>query len=261
MENKTENSEHTTPLNDSQTLAGGMNREGSPIIGIGVTTYNRPAHLELFLKQIEKHTTVDCDLYIAHDDLNRKGIAYRKNECLKALQHCDYIFLFDDDCFPVEYGWIDFFIMAHKASGHHHFLYLKETSSIKKIGIQNFELESFVEIQIEQYNNCGGCMMFLTKEVIEKVGGFNKEYGLYGMEHAGYTKRIHAAGLTPMGEYLCPAGSGEYIYAMDYDSHLPFNKAVNHAPSMIKDMAYIDGYIKQNRLVYEKDIAQVYQPL
>jgi len=79
----------------------------------------------------------------------------------------DYIFLFDDDCFPIKKGWVEYFIRQHKLTGEHHFLYLKETGTIKKINTVD---------GIGWFDNCGGCFMFLTKEVIEKVGGFSKEY-------------------------------------------------------------------------------------
>ena len=252
-------------------------------IGIGVTTYNRPRHAELCEKQITgltfsqsystngggvigadfNHNTVY--MLVVDDSKERKGIAYRKNECLKRLAHCDYIFLFDDDCFPIKDGWAEFFIGAHKASGQHHFLYLKETSTIRLIQAhQNRDLGADYKFSIRtimEYNNCGGCFMFLTKEVIEKVGGYCKDYGYYGFEHAGYSQRIHAAGLTPMGAYLCPAGAGEYIYAMDYDFHLPFNKQVNHQPSMMNEINKIPEYIEQNRKVFLKDVETIYQPL
>ena len=103
-------------------------------IGIGVTSYNRPKHLDLWVEQILPITPENVKVHIEVDkDTDRMGVAYRKNECLKALKGCDYIFLFDDDCFPIAEGWIDFFINAHKETGQHHFLYLKETSTIRKI--------------------------------------------------------------------------------------------------------------------------------
>ena len=237
-------------------------------IGIGLTTFNRPKHWQLFLDQIMLHTNVqshEYKSYVANDGVERKGIAYRKNECLKALKDCDYIFLFDDDCFPIKDGWAEFFIHRHELSKQHHFLYLKETSTIKEIKRHEYRwnpgCDEPVFCDIIEYNNCGGCFMFLTKEVIEKVGGYNKNYGYYGFEHAGYSQRIHAAGLTPMGAYLCPYGAGEYIYAMDYDFHLPFNKQVNHQPSMINEINKIPEYIEQNRKVFLKDVETIYQPL
>lgn len=231
-------------------------------IGIGVTTYNRPDHIKLWQGQILKHAPVGSIVFIATDTPTRKGIAFLKNECLQKLKDCDYIFLFDDDTVVIKDGWAEYFIEAHRQSDQHHFLYLKETGTIKCIQkVRTATLVPGAEpIIINIYDNCGGCFMFLTKEVIEKVGGFNKNYGYYGFEHAGYSNRIHTAGLTPMGKYLCPAGASEYIYAMDYDFNLPFNKQVNHQPSMINEIEKIPSYIEQNRKVFLMD-NEIYMPL
>ena len=242
-------------------------------IGIGVTTYNRPKTLELWDSQINKFTPNDgCEIHIADDSKERKGIAYRKNECLTALKDYDYVFLFDDDCLVLKEGWAEFFIEASKASGQKHFCYLKETPTIKKI--QSIEmvnqkglLKHIAEIEqkeeratINIFNNCAGAMMFLTKEVIEKVGAYNPKYGKYGFEHAGYSNRIHKSGLTPLGAYTCPEGAGEYIYSMDLDNHLPFNKDVNHKPSMANEIKNIPTYIALNKDIYLQD-TEIYIPL
>lgn len=220
-------------------------------IGIGVTTYNRPEHAKLFGEQIRKYQPEECDFIAVDDTKDRKGIAYRKNECLRALKDCDYVFLFDDDCFPIKEGWASWFIA--KASHNHikHMMYLKETPTLKKIESNN---------GIDVYNNCAGCMMFLTKEVIEKVGAYNPKYGMYGFEHAGYSNRIHKAGLTPLGAYTCPEGAGDYIYSMDLDNYLPFNKRVKHTPSMADDIKNISNYIAINKIVYLQD-TEIYIPL
>ena len=211
-------------------------------VGIGVITYKRQKTLKLCNEKIWEFTPQLDDgsySYIVEDDsIQRMGIAFRSNQILKRFREreCEYGFIFNDDCFPIKPGWAEFFIEAHKASGQHHFLYLKETPTIKCIDTHsNPETRQDYKFSIRQilsYNNCGGCFMFLTKEVIEKVGAFDETFGLYGFEHADYSDRIHMAGLTPMGKYLCPAGASEYIYAMDYDYHLPFNKQVDHKPSM-----------------------------
>jgi GT2 family glycosyltransferase len=233
-------------------------------IGIGVTTYNRPKHLELWKKQISSFAPTNLpgyyvETYIADDSQDRKGIAYRKNECLRALKDCDYVFLFDDDCFPIKEGWAEFFINACKASGNNqrHFIYLKETPTLKKTGSSWCGAGDYTIIQ---YNNCSGCMVFFTKEVIEKVGAYNPKYGIYGFEHAGYSNRIHKAGFTSLGAYTCPAGAGEYIYSMDLDNHLPFNKSVKHEPSMAKELFNVPTYIALNKDIYLQD-TEIYIPL
>lgn len=228
-------------------------------IGIGCTTYKRPEHLKLWHTQIIKHTPIFDDLFIADDSIDRKGIAYRKNECLRALRDCDYIFLFDDDTLPIKDGWAEFFINAHKASGQHHFMYLKESPTLRRINRETMVVDGKAT-DIDTYNNCAGCMMFLTKEVIERVGGFGK-YLNYGFEHAGYSDRIHKAGLTPLGAYTCPTGVEEYILSMDYDYSRrdQFQRKVKHRPSM--GALEMKTQIALNKENYWKDILQVYQPL
>lgn len=231
-------------------------------IGLGVTTYKRPEHLKLWREQVDKihgkrgistlnPNLLEVKTFIYDDEVDRKGIAYGKNQCLKTLKDSDFIFLFDDDCFPIAEGFVEFFIQAHKESGQHHFLYLRETPSIRCTGVKK---------GIQIFDNCGGAFMFLTKEVIKKIGGFNKDYKTYGYEHAGYSNRIHKAGLTSFGAYLCPLGAEKYLYAMDWGHGKDFQKRVKHAPSMKDEITRVPFYTEQNRRVYEKD-TKIFQPL
>lgn len=210
-------------------------------IGAGLTSYNRPEHLKLFKKQL-KDVKYSGLLHIAEDTSeNRRGVAFRKNECLRALKDCDYIFLFDDDCFPISESWFNLFIVYHNATNQHHFLYLKETATIRKVStIQGVNI----------YDNCGGCFMFLTKEVIEKVGAFDESYGMFGFEHADYSKRVFKSGLNTMGEYLCPSQASDYIYSLDFDNHLDYNKQINHVPSIITSERI--EYINKSSMVWSK---------
>lgn len=242
-------------------------------IGIGVTTYNRTQHLELWSEQLNKccnmntfllykgnganyYTSVadkNYAVYVAHDTENRKGIAYRKNECLRALKDCDYIFLFDDDTLPIKEGWAEFFIEASKASGQQHFQYLRETQSIKCTHGEDTIVNDTIT-SIKCYTNTSGCLMFMTKECIEKVGAYNVGYGIYGFEHADYSRRIHRAGLTPLGAYSCPSQAGEYIYAMDLDNHLPFNEQVKHKSSLTMKEAL--DYSRASRDLFVKSYSE-----
>ena len=238
-------------------------------IGIGVTTYKRPKHLKLWEEQVAMFMPEGAELFIAHDNTKRLGIAARKNQLLLEFdfKKCDYIFLFDDDCFPIKEGWADLFINASKLSTHQHMMYLKETGTIKKIGSVDVtptydefgvKVDGNIRIVIDSFNNCAGCMMFLTRDVLLKVGGYGK-YLNYGFEHAGYSDRIHQAGLTPLGRYSCPAGVEEYIYSMDYDysKRELYQRKVDHKPSM--GALEMKTQIAMNKENYERDIEQVYQ--
>lgn len=204
------------------------------MIGIGVTTKDRSNILRITLENLKKFLPENCfvvvcddteDLDIMHDnrgitkrlgfqykhDGSRKGVAKNKNLCLTSLRHCDYIFLFDDDCYPLREGWAEYIIDCHKKSGVHHF------NLLDKAFHEHMSTREYEGFCIEEYRTVGGVFMFLTKDVIEKVGAFNKNYGTYGFEHATYTYRVYKSGLhNNHGINLTIGGLQDYIFSLDY---------------------------------------------
>lgn len=203
-------------------------------IGIGITTYNRPEMLEKCVSYIDKYTT-NYKLHISDDSVERRGVAYRKNECLRALKDCDYIFLFDDDCYPIKNGWVEFFIN----SGHEHLLFLNKY----------FHGNPIEHTYYLEYRNCGGCFIFLTKQAVENVGAFNEKFDTYGFEHAEYSNRVYGC----RGFYKALYGTENYIYSEDYSNP-------NHKSS-ISDYEK-NVFIKKNWDKYfDEPIKNVYLPL
>ena len=215
-------------------------------IGIGITTYKRDDLLKVCLDKISEHTKSEYTLYVAKDsDEDRRGIALRKNECLFHLQDCDYIFLFDDDCYPIKDGWETFFIEASKHTNYHHFNYLTSKNHLEK----NYYFHG--DWTIQSYHKCGGVFLFLTKEVLKKVGGLFDEYDMYGFEHLGYTLRIMMSGLIPE-MYLCPSGADEYLFAHDYENE-------NFASTLCQEVK--EKMNEKNKFVLEKDCEQIYREI
>lgn len=167
-------------------------------IGIGITSYKRPEMLNKCLEHIHKYSEAH-QLYVAVDkEEDRRGVAYRKNECLRALKDCDYIFLLDDDTYPIAKGWEQFFIN----SGYQHLLYLTPQHNYLKT----------INGDAKVYRDCGGVFMFMTKSIVDKVGAFDEKFELWGMEHCDYSVRI----IGKHGEYPCLINTNKYIYAHDY---------------------------------------------
>jgi GT2 family glycosyltransferase len=216
-------------------------------IGIGVTTYNRPDCISECLTHILEYTRLEAvyiggnvKLHIARDtDKDRRGVAYRKNECLRALKDCDYVFLFDDDCFPIKHNWVDFFIN----SGEEHLLYLD--SRFHKREYSMITDKAIVNV----HSQCGGVFMFMTKSVIERVGAFDESYGLYGFEHADYSNRVY--GKQP--KYLCLDRTNEYIFAHDYSFKI-------HA-STITPLERFNFVEKNKNKYWNEEIKSIYLPL
>jgi glycosyltransferase involved in cell wall biosynthesis len=175
------------------------------VIGIGISTYKRPAMLNKLLESIYKYTTYDYILHIAEDtDKDRKGVAKIKNECLRALKDADHIFLFDDDVQILKKGWEEFFIK----SGQQHLLFLDHKLH------KNWGTASTSKAVIDVFRDCGGVFMYMTRAAADKVGAFNEEFKLYGFEHAEYSIRI----LGEHGNYPMLRGTEEYLYSEDYSN-------------------------------------------
>ena len=217
-------------------------------IGIGVTTFRRPEMLQKCLDSIRKHTFMDgVTIYVADDSIERKGVAYRKNECLRALKDSDYIFLFDDDCYPIHDNWIMFFIQSHLFSKQHHFLYLNKSHRVDRI-VRFSDCQNMIKL----YKDCGGVFMFLTKECIKKVGAFNEKFETWGFEHAEYSQRINMAGLNSFWSYLCIENTENYIYSEDYSNP-------NHKSSITNEEKNL--LFKKNFPKFAKGIDKIYIPL
>lgn len=211
-------------------------------IGIGITWLNRKEHLALCMEQLSKFMPENAKLHI-EQDVNKKGVAFVKNQCLKELKDCDYIFLFDDDTFPIQEGWEDLYIGL--SNNNKHLLYLNHSH----VCIDYFE-------RLKIYKECGGALIFLTKEVVEKVGGFYPHYDRYGFEHAGYSQRIHKAGFTPDGQYLCPSSASEFICCLDYDKNI---YGIKHKPSLLT--SEVIKYAEINKGHYFKERENLFYPL
>lgn len=207
------------------------------IIGIGVTTYKSAKALLNFMRKLDEFGTYDYRLCVAQDGFDeRKGVAYRKNECLADLKDCEHIFLFDDDCYPIKKGWEDFFINSKQD----HLLYLAPYHNWKGNASD-----------VSHYHDCGGVFMYMSRHAVDTVGAFNEKFGIYGFEHADYSRRIHKAGLTET-DYQCLRGTRMYLYSEDYSNN-------NHESVMSKEEKAL--HIKESFPIFKQPIEQIHIPL
>lgn len=220
-------------------------------VGVGVvTTNNRPkifqeCIIQILNNSISEQYDIRFSVVNASIGDSMLSVAQAKNKNLHDLQDCDYIFLFDDDCFPYTTGYIDYFVEAHLETKQHHFVYGKKGTHTL-IG----EEEYTPRFKTELFEGAGGVFMFLTKAVIETVGGLNTNYVQWGFEHAGYSARIHKAGLTKH-YYQTVEYTNKYIYANDYETVIDSNLSVERKFELI-DI---------NRPIWVDDCNVIYQPI
>lgn len=258
---------HNTSFNDIKSMLNNATKKPSIKSGIAITTRNRPDMLDACLLHFKANTSKDALKHlIIYDDAsdyeqrikNQKivqnhglteqyyigtqqvGIAQAKNSCLYLLGNTyDYYFLFDDDTFPIKKGWIDLYINAHKQSGFQHLLYGNDACNTISDKVDG----------IEFYDRPWGVLLFFTQEVYRKLGGYRKEFGLYGAEHTDYTMRICEAGLTNLTKpFAGPIDCVSYIWNVDTQTHKQKTlcKIPNHEESISRQTKNIAVEIAHN---------------
>lgn len=238
--------------------------------GIGITTRNRARILDIALKHFEAFADLqNCKLFVYNDTDDeaekakylpvaekykftefqsgekRLGIAKAKNECIKALEGCEHLFLFDDDCFPKKEEWEALYIDTATKCNMHHLMHLQPFSIIQPI--QSDE-------HVTEYSNCLGTMLYFTRHAIDVLGGYDPRFDCYGFEHAQISNRAQLAGLTGThSAYSTPARTEDFIYTLDID----WNSRGMNPPlidmhgiffnsSLIGDEGKVDSFVATN---------------
>lgn len=167
-------------------------------IGIAVTTtFNRKSVYQQWINRY-----FDCCPNVPiyrHNDINYKGVVYSKNRCLQVLYDngFDYFFLFDDDCLISNPKFYEPYIN----SGLEHAAYTF-----------NRQLKT-VNDKYAEYIDPNGCMLFFTRNCIEKSGGWDTAFKGYGYEHSELSSRIYNLGLTPARFIDIPNSKGLFKMA------------------------------------------------
>lgn len=197
------------------------------MIGIAVTTYNRPEILHETLENIQKFKPKNsmvlvvqdggedivirdglCDVFVRETE--NRGIALTKNICISYLYAlgCTEMFLFDDDTYPIKEGWHEIYINSPES----HLSYTFSKTNGKDNGRGYIETINGHDM----YNAPCGCMLYLTREVVEVVGGMDLNFGKWGFEHLNFSDRVYNNKLTSR-RYMDIHGSGEYIFCRDQE--------------------------------------------
>jgi glycosyltransferase involved in cell wall biosynthesis len=181
------------------------------MIGIGITTYNRNAILDLTLEKIREFAPKDCEIVIVDDGSKtpnpkatyrfktNQGTPIAKNKCLEILYNkgCEHFFLFDSDCFPIVSGWEKPYIESKEPHLNYTFKYSYKIIDGHKV-----------------HENPNGCMMYYHRSVLDKVGGVDTGFKFYGYWHGAFSNRIYNAGLTS-APFIDVIGSDKLFCSMD----------------------------------------------
>jgi hypothetical protein len=157
---------------------------------------------------------------------------------------CDYLFLFDDDCYPIMVGWERYFIDQHLASGLH-FFGIPEVFKSKPLALHQ---------EIVRWDSIVGCFSFQTRKLMEVVGYYNVAYQRYGYEDAARNRRCIRSGLCgDQDSFPSPIRSSAYIHSEDvYGSVIVQNMTREEKAACIA----------QNEAEFHKELrsARIYYP-
>lgn len=191
-------------------------------IGIAITSYNRPAVLQMSLTQWRKLLPKGAELVIVDDGStdpvegadfrfpSNAGIAAAKNACIRILMErgCEHLFLADSDTYPIAARWHDPYIKSGVKHLSFTFDRLVNGRPNGRQYIGDYE-------GLAEYGSPCGCMLYIHRSVVDTIGGFDVDYPQWGYEHVDFSNRAYNAGLTP-AQYLDVPNSLELFHSMDY---------------------------------------------
>lgn len=120
---------------------------------------------------------------------------------------CDYMFLFDDDCYPIMNGWAEYFI------------HWSEVMSIDFFGLpEAFKSKPMaIHREVIYWSNIIGCFNFQTRAFMEKVGYYGSDFKGYGYEDSARNNRAMRSGLVGNNKGFFPSllRAPSYIFSED----------------------------------------------
>lgn len=178
-----------------------------PVLGIGITTFNRRDMLLRAIEAIRRHTVHPHVLFVADDGSSdetasmlatsgvahlcapNRGIAWNKNRALFYLNNirkCDVVILIEDDTFPIADGWERVWVEGALKYGH---LNLAPSHwPVNYLAGDGSVASPFVSRVLT-----GQCAV-LSRLATETVGFMDSRFRKYGFEHVEHTHRLIRAG-------------------------------------------------------------------
>ncbi len=200
-------------------------------IGVGIITCDRPDYLKKLVKSLDNIAI--SNLYIVNDGEKqidsgelkihnnippKQGVGKAKNQALKYLKDCDYIFLLEDDIVIKDKTVFEKYIESSKVSGIQHFNFaFHGTDNYKSNGTPatRLKVDYTSTVSVCLYPNVYGAFSMYTKKCIKQVGLMDEFY-YNAMEHVDHTAEIIKAGMHPPFRWFADiADSDKYIEEID----------------------------------------------
>lgn len=216
------------------------------MIGVGVTAHNRQSLLDDTIAAIKTHTPPDTTVVVVDDGSNpvlqapdwvqlvrhdtARGIPAAKNACIAALMDAgvEHLFLFDEDTRPCAPEW--WLPYTDGPEPHYQYSWLMFIDG-KRVPLMS---EMYRDPDLVGYTWSMGCLLYVTRTVVDRVGGMDYRFGTGFEEHAEWSTRIHNCGFTTFVHQDHPAMSGKVWAA---DEHYAAPRSFAHDPDRAARLA------------------------
>ena len=243
-------------------------------IGVGILSYNRPDILHRLIRSIVSYTDLHkTTIFISDDnsdneellkyldDLSsaatpnfvilrnneRLGIAGNTNRLLKCLSRFKYGMLLNDDVEILKYGWDQIYFDAMENTGMHHFVYHQPGVYNAPVG-DPVNLGETKLLRVDKRPH--GAVLAFTNQLFSKIGYFDENFGLYGMEHVDWSQRAYECGMQEHGFY-------DIEVAKEYFKIHSESSAVGNRQELLREARSIFKNREPGRFIQSSDNASV----
>ena len=172
---------------------------------MAITTHNRPQVLADTLAAFTLHspdtpvivvddgssTPVCAGVPVIRHDTPR-GIPAAKNRCIAELMKtgAHHLFLFDDDTKPATADWWRPYVESPEPHLQHCWSHFDNGKAVGRMTVLHQDSRTVA------YGWSMGCGLYVTRDVVNRVGGMREDFAPAMHEHIEWSRRIHSAGLT-----------------------------------------------------------------
>jgi glycosyltransferase involved in cell wall biosynthesis len=199
-------------------------------IGVGILSYNRLPSLQRLIESIRNHTDLKrTTVFVSDESTNqdvktwlnlqqdiivvdnpsRLGVAGNSNRLLRCLSRFKHKIMLNDDVLVLKTGWEKFYADAMATTGMHHFCYRQNGvygARAEDITTSNSNGLTLKTIKDKPQ----GSIMAFDQKAFDTVGYFDERFGLYGMEHVDWSRRLSQSNIQLAG-FHDVAGSENYF--------------------------------------------------
>jgi glycosyltransferase involved in cell wall biosynthesis len=187
---------------------------------VAISTYNRGNHIGEVIQGVLDTVPNGTDVFVCDDGSEHEhvipvldfpsiklysgpnlGVGANKNRCLYLMRDHHFSCILEDDLVPTEKGWFEDYERASVVMDIHHFCRIQDKEIPETHPTFTNYLKSALALTPIYAPSPRGDLTFLTKKVINTVGGFHPDFKGVGYAHGDWSARVIKAGLVshPLG--------------------------------------------------------------